>query len=124
MIEMDKTIGIRDQLGASEGPDSGGPVVLVNSFTVDAGEVDELLAAWADDAAFFKRQPGFLSAQLHRGIAGSCVFLNYAVWQSAEAFRAAFTQPEFQAKLANYPPSTVAAPHLFRKLAVPGICEA
>ncbi|SDR55065.1 Heme-degrading monooxygenase HmoA [Rhizobiales bacterium GAS191] len=119
MIEMDKTVGIRDQLG-----DSGGPVILVNSFTVEAGETEQLMAAWAEDAAYFQRQPGFVSAQLHRGIAGSCVFLNYAVWQSVQDFRAAFTNPEFQGKLAHYPASTVAAPHLFRKLAVPGICGA
>jgi hypothetical protein len=37
-----------------------------------------------------KRQPGFISAQLHRGIAGS----------------------------------VVARPHLFEKVAVPGICIA
>jgi heme-degrading monooxygenase HmoA len=119
MIEMDRTVGIRDQLA-----DAGGPVILVNVFTVDAAEADRLTEAWAQDAAYFQRQPGFVSAQLHRGIAGSSTFLNYAQWQSVEAFRAAFTNPEFQAKLSQYPPSTVASPHLFRKLAVPGICVA
>ena len=33
--------------------------------------------------------------QLHRGIAGSSVFLNYAVWESVARLRAAFTHPEF-----------------------------
>ena len=36
----------------------------------------------------------------------------------------AFGDPEFQAKLGQYPPSAVASPHLFRKVAVPGICVA
>jgi hypothetical protein len=36
----------------------------------------------------------------------------------------AFGQPEFQASLAKYPPSTVTSPHLFGKFAVPGICLA
>jgi len=119
MIEMDAKIGIRDQLS-----ERGGPVVLINKFTVDAADADELMSAWADDAAFFQSQPGFVSAQLHRGLAGSCVFLNYAVWETVDQFRTAFTNPEFQSKLAHYPASTVAAPHLFRKVAVPGICEA
>jgi hypothetical protein len=38
------------------------------------------------------------------------------------AFRAAFTDPGFQATFARYPDSTVASPHLFQKVAVPGIC--
>jgi len=116
-VEMDRTITVAEQLN-----DDGGPVVLVNKFDVDPAEVDDFIAVWADDAAFMKRQPGFISTQLHRGIAGSCVFLNVAVWESTEHFRAAFTNPEFTRKLAGYPPSAAASPHLFRKVAVPGIC--
>jgi len=52
------------------------------------------------------------------------VFLNYAVWESVEAFRTAFGRPEFRSRLAQYPDSVVASPHLFEKLAVPGICVA
>ena len=116
--EMDAVVGIRDQLGDA----SAKPVVLVNVFHVAPEDADTLLEAWADDARYFKAQPGFISAQLHRGIAGSATFLNYAVWENVAAFRAAFGNPEFQAKLAQYPDSTTASPHLFRKLAVSGIC--
>ena len=49
------------------------------------------------------------------------MFLNYAVWESVEHFRAAFTNPEFRGALAAYPSSVVASPHLFEKVAVP-IC--
>jgi heme-degrading monooxygenase HmoA len=85
-------------------------------------DVDELLQAWAADAALLRSRPGFISTQLHRGIAGSSVFLNTAVWESVEAFRNAFGDPTFQATFARYPDSTVASPHLFQKVAVPGIC--
>jgi hypothetical protein len=71
-----------------------------------------------------KRQPGFISTQLHRAIGDSPTYLNYAVWEPTAAFRVAFTHPEFQAKLALYPASAVAAPHLFQKIAVPGVCVA
>jgi hypothetical protein len=67
-----------------------------------------------------KRRPGFISTQLHQGIAGSGAFLNYAVWESVEHFRRAFENPEFHAKLGHYPPSAVALPHLFRKAQLPG----
>jgi heme-degrading monooxygenase HmoA len=119
MIEMDEAVTLREQLAQE-----AAPVVLINTFTVRPEEVDQLLQAWAADAAFFKRQPGFISAQLHRGIGGSRVFLNYAVWESVEQFRQAFGQPEFQEALRAYPPSTVASPHLFQKVAVPNICVA
>jgi heme-degrading monooxygenase HmoA len=116
-VEMDERVTIGGQLG-----DTGGPVILINKFTVRPEEADQLLAAWANDAKWMKQQPGFISTQLHRGIAGSAVFLNYAVWESTAHFRQAFGNPEFQSKLAEYPPSAVASPHLFRKIAVEGIC--
>jgi heme-degrading monooxygenase HmoA len=100
------------------------PVILINKFNVAPEEAEQLLQAWGEDAAFMKRQTGFISAQLHRGIGGSCVFLNYAVWESAADFKRAFNQPGFQSHLKNYPPSAVASAHLFTKVAVPGICGA
>lgn len=117
--EMDERVPLRDQMTQEVGP-----VTLINTFTADPDEVDQLLQAWAADAALMKVQPGFISTQLHRGIGGSSVLVNVAVWESVDAFRRAFSNPEFQAKLGNYPPSTVGSPHLFTKVAVPGICVA
>ncbi len=119
LVEMDNKVGIRDQLD-----DAGGPVILINTLTIDPTEADALLRAWAEDAAWMKSQPGFISTQPHRGIAGSGVFLNYAVWELTARFKQAFTNPEFQAKLTRYAASTVVSPHLFRKIAVPDICGA
>ena len=101
-----------------------GPVVLVNVFTLDKADEPAFLQVWQEDAAFMKRQPGFISTQLHRAIGESPTYLNYAVWESNAAFRAAFTHPDFVAKLSSYPASAVAAPHLFQKVAAPGICVA
>lgn len=119
MVEMDEVVTLRQQMGQELNP-----VILINKFNVLAEEVDAFLHAWADDAAFFKRQPGFISTQLHRGIGGSCVFVNYAVWESVAHFRQALSQPEFEEALKNYPPSAVGSPHLFEKVAVPNICVA
>jgi heme-degrading monooxygenase HmoA len=117
MQEMDERVSIRDQLGHETGP-----VVLMNLFRVAPADAGALLDAWAADAAYLRQKPGYISTQLHRGVAGSSVFLNYAVWESMHAFRSAFTDPGFQATFQRYPDSTVASPHLFRKVAVPGIC--
>ena len=119
-IEMDRTVTFADQL-KDEGD---GAVVLVNTFVLPPEDADRFLASWTADAAIMKRQPGFISTQLHRGIAGSGVFLNYAIWESVAHFRAAFVNPEFQARLADYPASVTASPHLLRPVAVPGICVA
>ena len=100
------------------------PVVLVNVFTLPKADEQTFLMIWQDDAQFMKRQPGFISTQLHRAIGENPTYLNYAVWESTTAFRAAFTHPEFRSKLSKYPSSAVASPHLFQKVAVPGICVA
>ncbi|OWJ64225.1 antibiotic biosynthesis monooxygenase family protein [Inquilinus limosus] len=100
------------------------PVVLVNVFTLDKADEQTFLRAWQADAEIMKRQPGFISTQLHRAVGDSPAYLNYAVWESTAHFRAAFAHPEFRAKLSAYPASAVASPHLFQKVAVPGICVA
>ena len=100
------------------------PVVLVNLVTLDKADEPRFLEAWQNDATFMKRQPGFISTQLHRAIGDSSAYVNYAVWESAAHYRTAFTHPEFKASLAAYPSSVVAIPHLFQKVAVPGICVA
>ena len=97
-------------------------VVLVNVFTLAKADEQIFLQAWQNDAAFMKQQPGFIWTQLHRAIGASPTYLNYAVWESTATFRAAFAHPEFRAKLSAYPSSAVASPHLFQKVAVPGVC--
>ena len=119
LAEMDDRVTFAQQLQQETGP-----IVLINTFTVAPGDADRMLEVWAEDAAFMKRQPGFISTQLHRGIGGSTTFVNVAVWESAQALRAAFSSPEFQAHVAHYPDGTVTKPHLFEKVAVPGICVA
>lgn len=118
MEELDADVPMEAQLAEA----GGGPVVLVNVIHVPGDRVDAFLAALTDEAQYMKARPGCLSAQLHRGIAGSNTFLNYAVWESVAAFRTAFTDPAFREKLARYPDGVTASPHLFREMAVPGVC--
>lgn len=115
--ELDDRVPFAAQLG-----ESGGPMVFMNVFHVAPEEVEEFMAAWTADGEFMKEQPGYISTQLHRGVAGSTTFINVAQWQSVEAFRAAAGNPEFQASLSRYPESAVASPHIFTKITVPGIC--
>lgn len=117
--EMGKTMTFFEQL-----EQEAGPVVLINKVTVDPEEVDQLLRVWTADVVMMKQQPGYISAQIHRGIGGSSTFINYSVWESVGELKRAFNRPEFQATLEDWPPSAVASPHLFEKIAIPGCCVA
>ncbi len=97
-------------------------VILINIFHVDAADHEDFKLAWQKDAIFFTKQPGCLSAQLHQGIHGSSMFLNYAVFENAAAFAVTTKQPEFAPLRKVYPDSAIAHPHLFRRLTIPGIC--
>jgi quinol monooxygenase YgiN len=96
--EMDDRVSLLEQV-----QEDGGRVVLINQFNMAPADAGRFLEAWADDAAFMKQQPGFVSAQLHRGTAGSTTFVNVAVWESARALGQALGSPEFQARVARYP---------------------
>ncbi|ORE90485.1 antibiotic biosynthesis monooxygenase family protein [Aurantimonas sp. 22II-16-19i] len=116
---LDETLPLESQLAVDQAP-----VVLVNLFEVDACDAEALMRAWEADANWMKRQPGYISTQLHGAVGGGRLFLNYAVWESVAHFRAAFSHPEFTSALAHYPSSATAAPHLFRKLPVANLCTA
>ena len=66
---LDERVPIQQQLTAT-----ASPAVLVNIFTVAPADVDALLAAWEHDANWMKKQPGYISTQLHRGIGGAARF--------------------------------------------------
>jgi quinol monooxygenase YgiN len=117
LVEMDEKVKLLQQVDQEVGP-----IILINKFNVDPEEVDEFLKAFAATGKVLRQQPGYISAQLHRGIAGSCVFLNYEVWESAKHFNQAIGSTEFQSSIVGLPPSTVMSPHLFKKVAVSGVC--
>jgi heme-degrading monooxygenase HmoA len=116
-IEMDDRVKFTSQL-----EEDIGPIVFVNKFTVNPEDTDEFLKAWEDDATYFKSQPGLISAQLHKGIGGSGIFLNYAIWESTAQLKKAVSNTDFQTRLSKYPASTTISPYIFKKVGVPGIC--
>ena len=120
-VEMDENNSLKDQMESQV----KGPVILINKFNVKSDEVEQFLKVWEEDATQFKNQAGFISAQLHKGIGKSTVFVNYAVWESLKHFKNAVDKvmgPDPQSLLNKYPKSLVVSPHLFKKVSVPGIC--
>ncbi|HEY7108300.1 MAG TPA: antibiotic biosynthesis monooxygenase family protein [Nitrososphaeraceae archaeon] len=117
LAEMDENIKFLMQMEVNVSP-----VILINKFNVKVDKINEFIRAWTASAEIMKKQPGLISAQLHLGIGDSSVFINYAIWESTERFKKAFTNSEFQSSIKKLPAMTIASPHLFKKVAVPGIC--
>jgi heme-degrading monooxygenase HmoA len=82
-------------------------IVLINPFEVPEGQPDEaFLAGWQRAAEYMQAQPGFVNTRLHRALGPDARFrfINVAEWETADAFRAAVTSPEFR-QLAGTGPS-------------------
>jgi quinol monooxygenase YgiN len=117
VIEMDEKVNFGTQL-----QQEAGAVVLIITFTVNPDDEEKFVKTWASAAEISKKTSGVISAQLYRGIAGSRIFVSYHVFESTEAIRQQYKNPDFPSKLSEYPFSIVISSHVFKKVAVPGIC--
>ncbi len=100
-VQMDPNVSFDKQIA-----NNVAPVVLLGTFLVKHEHVEEFLAGFRKQFAIMRKQPGLISAQLHRGIAGSCLFMNYVIWESTDSFKHGFESPEFQSQLKQYPQGT------------------
>jgi heme oxygenase (mycobilin-producing) len=81
------------------------PVVLINAFEVPSTADESFLAGWERAHDFLLSQPGYRSSQLHKSVELGADFryVNIAVWDSEDAFRAATSRPEFHELSTEYP---------------------
>ncbi|AHH15470.1 putative monooxygenase [Nocardia nova SH22a] len=79
------------------------PITLINVFEVPADQVDELIEDWRERARIMSTKPGFRDFRLHRAVSGDSRFqlVNVARWDSAQALRAAVSDPEFRTRRAE-----------------------
>jgi quinol monooxygenase YgiN len=117
LINLDDRVSFKQQLERNVGP-----VVLMSTFLVPPDQIGNFLAGFRKQFAIMRKQPGLISAQLHRGIAGSSLFMNYIAWESVDAFKLGYELPEFQAQLKQYPAGTVVSASFFQRVAVAGMC--
>jgi heme-degrading monooxygenase HmoA len=117
VIEMDEKVNFGTQLQQDVGA-----VVLIITFTVNPEDEEKFVKTWTSAAEISKKTSGVISTQLYRGIAGSRIFVSYHVFESTEAIRQQYKNPDFPSKLSEYPASIVTSSHVFKKVAVSGIC--
>jgi len=80
LIKMDPNISFTTQIARNTAP-----VVLLSIFLVKPEYVEEFLSGFQKQFAIMRKQPGLISGKLHRGIAGSCLFMNHVIWESTDA---------------------------------------
>jgi quinol monooxygenase YgiN len=74
-------------------------VTLINVFKVSPEHQQELVDVLVEATrSTMRRIPGFISANIHRGLDGTRV-ANYAQWKSRAAFEAMLANPEAQAHM-------------------------
>jgi hypothetical protein len=96
-------------------PAAAQPVTLINVFEVPPAALAETIRRWEAARDFLVRQPGYVSTRLHQSVTPEARFalINVAVWESAEAFRAASAR--MAAELQNPMPEGVRfTPGLYR----------
>jgi heme-degrading monooxygenase HmoA len=79
-------------------------VVLINPFEVPEGSEAECLEFWEEAAQYMRRQPGFISTQLHEAMlpASRFYYINVACWESEQHFQAAVDSDEFKQLVGPY----------------------
>ena len=93
-------------------------VTLINVFTVDPADQQRLVELWqrATDEVM-RHLPGFVSANVHRSLDGTKV-VNYAQWESEDAFNATLQDPQVTAYFAQLAEVGTPAPVLCELLSV------
>ena len=73
-------------------------VIVINPFEVSTGNEEEAIVMWDKFAEYFGKQPGYVSAKLHRAISPDARFhlVTIAEWESPDHFMAALNNPELQ----------------------------
>lgn len=79
--------------------------VMITTFVVPMAMEEGFLAWWRMAAPFFRMQPGFLSARLHRSLDQKerYRFINIAEWEGGKAQRDALAQLWSSAPRPNLP---------------------
>lgn len=102
---------VRRRSGDANGA-AGGPVTLLNSFTV-SGAAEEFEKAFHETSAYFATQPGFIEHSLLKKLDEPGAYVNVARWTDQRSLRQAVAQPDFQQHEAALRALAKSSPKLF-----------
>jgi heme-degrading monooxygenase HmoA len=73
-------------------------IIVINPFEVQKGKEEQAIETWDRFADYFRRQPGYVAAKLHRAVGPDARFhlVTIAEWESPDHFMAALNNPELQ----------------------------
>ena len=63
-VEMDERVKFKNRIEEK----IDGCLIVIVKLNVEPDKVEQFVKDWAIDTAIFKKQPGFISVQLHKGI--------------------------------------------------------
>ena len=91
-------------------------IITINPFEVPKGKEDEALAMWEKFAAYFSKQPGYLSTKLHQSLSPDAKFhlVSISEWESAEHFIKALQSEELQKIAETMPKDIQSYPGLYQ----------
>ncbi len=80
-------------------------LVLINPLEVPESRDDEFIESWKAVRDFVSRRKGFVSTALHRSLNPKARFrfVNVALWETSEDFRAAIGSEEFRELRKDFP---------------------
>lgn len=90
-------------------------IVTINPFEVPKGKEAEALVVWEKFAEYFRKQPGYVSTNLHRALGADAKFhlVSISEWQSAEEFMTALQSSELQKIAESMPKDILTYPGLY-----------
>ena len=118
---FDEKTGFFQQLNDSE---NSGKIYLLFVFNVPADVENEFLTCWKKHGEVMGKFNGYISEKLHKGISGSDVYFNYAMWNSLSDFKNGFLSAESQACLNAYPDACTFTGQILKSVFVEGVCNA
>ncbi|MCG9788430.1 antibiotic biosynthesis monooxygenase family protein [Vibrio mediterranei] len=93
---------------------SAQPVVLINTFAVDAVSEADTLAYWESARDILVQQPGYINTTLHKALSkdATYMYVNVANWESKQHFVTAISVMREQLP-ENHLDGVVADPNLY-----------
>ncbi len=91
-------------------------ITIINPFEIPTGREDAALEMYDTFAAYFSKQDGYISTDLHQALGDDAKFhlVSISKWQSQEHFMSALESPELGEIFKNAPKDIVTYPSAYK----------